>query len=373
MFSVKWNAFVDNNHDRIVFCLFQKPPLVLLLHSLSDNEGDWSILPLLPQWVSLNSCGKKKPTFFPQILFSGGFSLWPWGHAWLRGPPAKCDWLLHAALEGLSDVSVAENGVCVCVGAGGVNRCNSGGLHCGNKLSPESPTLLAPRKIKLSLRQGFYKMRRIPYVTFNHPGRHQCNSVQSSFLFLFFVLSKRQMFAWEAFCLAASGEICGCLNLTGSGGPGRFDPDPGSLLLPTFRTHSFYHPTLTAIFLLNFFSHFQFTPLHHLLPQLVAFFREELLLDRVPGGGDEREGDEARSSPREIWQEQGTYESSRRPPSVVIALLRRQPSHAQLIKPSSSAGLRQLSHFKLSADWIQSVWQFQRNGLFAHPWNHFSY
>uniref|UniRef100_A0A3Q3WYX0 Fringe-like glycosyltransferase domain-containing protein n=1 Tax=Mola mola TaxID=94237 RepID=A0A3Q3WYX0_MOLML len=33
---------------RFVWCLFQKPPLVLLLHSLSDNEGDWSILPLLP-------------------------------------------------------------------------------------------------------------------------------------------------------------------------------------------------------------------------------------------------------------------------------------------------------------------------------------
>nr|XP_057935008.1 beta 3-glucosyltransferase a [Doryrhamphus excisus] len=26
----------------------EKPPVVLLLHSLSDNEGDWSILPLLP-------------------------------------------------------------------------------------------------------------------------------------------------------------------------------------------------------------------------------------------------------------------------------------------------------------------------------------
>ncbi|XP_057694466.1 beta-1,3-glucosyltransferase-like [Corythoichthys intestinalis] len=26
----------------------QKPPVVLLLHTLSDNEGDWSILPLLP-------------------------------------------------------------------------------------------------------------------------------------------------------------------------------------------------------------------------------------------------------------------------------------------------------------------------------------
>ncbi|TKS80778.1 Beta-1,3-glucosyltransferase [Collichthys lucidus] len=28
--------------------LAEKPPVVLLLHSLSDNEGDWSILPLLP-------------------------------------------------------------------------------------------------------------------------------------------------------------------------------------------------------------------------------------------------------------------------------------------------------------------------------------
>uniref|UniRef100_A0A3Q2E3A7 Beta 3-glucosyltransferase a n=1 Tax=Cyprinodon variegatus TaxID=28743 RepID=A0A3Q2E3A7_CYPVA len=28
--------------------VFQKPPVVLLLHTLSDNEGDWSILPLLP-------------------------------------------------------------------------------------------------------------------------------------------------------------------------------------------------------------------------------------------------------------------------------------------------------------------------------------
>ncbi|XP_041849800.1 beta 3-glucosyltransferase a [Melanotaenia boesemani] len=28
--------------------LTEKPPVVLLLHSLSDNEGDWSILPLLP-------------------------------------------------------------------------------------------------------------------------------------------------------------------------------------------------------------------------------------------------------------------------------------------------------------------------------------
>ncbi|MED6248780.1 hypothetical protein ATANTOWER_004916, partial [Ataeniobius toweri] len=26
----------------------EKPPVVLLLHTLSDNEGDWSILPLLP-------------------------------------------------------------------------------------------------------------------------------------------------------------------------------------------------------------------------------------------------------------------------------------------------------------------------------------
>lgn len=64
----------------------------------------------------------------------------------------------------------------------------------------------------------------------------------------------------------------------------------------------------------------QFTALRHLLPQLVALLREELLLDCVPGGGDEREGDEARSSPREIWQEQGTYEISRQAPSVVIAL-----------------------------------------------------
>lgn len=42
----------DNKHDHSlssVCCLFQKAPLVLLLHSLSDNEGDWSILPLLPQ------------------------------------------------------------------------------------------------------------------------------------------------------------------------------------------------------------------------------------------------------------------------------------------------------------------------------------
>ncbi|KAM7399058.1 hypothetical protein PAMP_018351 [Pampus punctatissimus] len=30
--------------------LTEKPPVVLLLHSLSDNEGDWSILPLLPQF-----------------------------------------------------------------------------------------------------------------------------------------------------------------------------------------------------------------------------------------------------------------------------------------------------------------------------------
>lgn len=42
----------DNKHDHSlssVCSLFQKAPLVLLLHSLSDNEGDWSILPLLPQ------------------------------------------------------------------------------------------------------------------------------------------------------------------------------------------------------------------------------------------------------------------------------------------------------------------------------------
>lgn len=127
------------------------------------------------------------------------------------------------------------------------------------------------------------------------------------------------MFAWDAFCLAASGEICGCLNLTGSGGPARFDPDRRSWLVPTFRAFSFYHPTLAVIFFFPLPS--KFTLLHHLLPQLVAFLREELLLDRVPGGGDEREGDEARSSPRQIWQEQGTHETSRRPPSVVIGTL----------------------------------------------------
>ncbi|XP_078786005.1 beta 3-glucosyltransferase a isoform X3 [Oryzias latipes] len=30
--------------------LTKKPPVVLLLHSLSDNDGDWSILPLLPEF-----------------------------------------------------------------------------------------------------------------------------------------------------------------------------------------------------------------------------------------------------------------------------------------------------------------------------------
>uniref|UniRef100_A0A8D0CZB9 Beta 3-glucosyltransferase a n=1 Tax=Sander lucioperca TaxID=283035 RepID=A0A8D0CZB9_SANLU len=33
--------------------LTEKPPVVLLLHSLSDNEGDWSILPLLPYNLAL--------------------------------------------------------------------------------------------------------------------------------------------------------------------------------------------------------------------------------------------------------------------------------------------------------------------------------
>uniref|UniRef100_A0AAY4E359 Fringe-like glycosyltransferase domain-containing protein n=1 Tax=Denticeps clupeoides TaxID=299321 RepID=A0AAY4E359_9TELE len=33
--------------------LGQSPPAVLLLHSLSDNEGDWSILPLMPHLSSL--------------------------------------------------------------------------------------------------------------------------------------------------------------------------------------------------------------------------------------------------------------------------------------------------------------------------------
>ncbi|KAM9733453.1 beta 3-glucosyltransferase a [Menidia menidia] len=36
--------------------LKEKPPVVLLLHSLSENEGDWSILPLLPYFS--NSFGK---------------------------------------------------------------------------------------------------------------------------------------------------------------------------------------------------------------------------------------------------------------------------------------------------------------------------
>ncbi|KAI4815013.1 hypothetical protein KUCAC02_005180, partial [Chaenocephalus aceratus] len=36
--------------------LKEKPPVVLLLHSLSDHEGDWSILPLLPNLS--NSFGK---------------------------------------------------------------------------------------------------------------------------------------------------------------------------------------------------------------------------------------------------------------------------------------------------------------------------
>lgn len=35
-------------HLWVCGCLFQNLPLVLLLHTLSENEGDWSILPLLP-------------------------------------------------------------------------------------------------------------------------------------------------------------------------------------------------------------------------------------------------------------------------------------------------------------------------------------
>ncbi|KAI4874590.1 hypothetical protein NFI96_000027 [Prochilodus magdalenae] len=31
---------------------FQSPPPILLLHTLSDNEGDWSILPSLPYFSS---------------------------------------------------------------------------------------------------------------------------------------------------------------------------------------------------------------------------------------------------------------------------------------------------------------------------------
>lgn len=54
-------------------------------------------------------------------------------------PPAKCDWLLHAALEGPSDVSVVET-------KGAVNRSHPAGLQRSNKLLPQSSTLLALQK-----------------------------------------------------------------------------------------------------------------------------------------------------------------------------------------------------------------------------------
>lgn len=37
-----------NSYLSFLCCFLQKQPVVLLLHSLSENEGDWSILPLLP-------------------------------------------------------------------------------------------------------------------------------------------------------------------------------------------------------------------------------------------------------------------------------------------------------------------------------------
>lgn len=94
----------DNKHDHSlssVCCLFQKAPLVLLLHSLSDNEGDWSILPLLPQWVSLN--GSENPTILPfpkDHLFRFSRPLIAVMRARVASrPPAKRDWLLRATLE----------------------------------------------------------------------------------------------------------------------------------------------------------------------------------------------------------------------------------------------------------------------------------
>lgn len=93
-----------NKHDHSlssVCCLFQKAPLVLLLHSLSDNEGDWSILPLLPQWVSLN--GRENPPILPfpkDHLFRFSRPLIAVMRARVASrPPAKRDWLPRAALE----------------------------------------------------------------------------------------------------------------------------------------------------------------------------------------------------------------------------------------------------------------------------------
>lgn len=53
-------------------------------------------------------------------------------------------------------------------------------------------------------------------------------------------------------------------------------------------------------------------------PQLIALLWEKLLLDRVSGGGDKREDDEARSGPREIRQEQSEFKIF--PPSPNLCL-----------------------------------------------------
>lgn len=134
----------DNKHDHSlssVCCLFQKAPLVLLLHSLSDNEGDWSILPLLPQWVS-----PKRPRKPDDLAVSkrSSFQVFPPSHRGYEGTrgfeAASKAWLIAARCAGgLSDVSVTET-------KGAINCPNPAGLNCSNKLLPESSTLLASQK-----------------------------------------------------------------------------------------------------------------------------------------------------------------------------------------------------------------------------------
>lgn len=155
----------------------------------------------------------------------------------------------------------------------------------------------------------------------------------------------------------------------GQGGPARFDPDPEKMArahIPCFLLLS-SHTGCDYIFFL-----FQFTVLHHLLPphppslshsfgknsSWIVFLEEETnvrvtRLVQVLAKFD-------RNKVRRKF--------SRRPPSVRPSSARSAPPlHAQLIKPSSSVGLRRLSRFNLLVVWFQSVWQVQRKGLVRPP------
>lgn len=99
------------------------------------------------------------------------------------------------------------------------------------------------------------------------------------------------------FVLLPPGKSPHCLNLTGSAGPVRSDQ----------TRESFARANVLFVLILSSDCRFGFYWCCCISPQLIALLWEKLLLDCVSGGGDKREGDEARPGPRKIRQEQSEF------------------------------------------------------------------